>query len=76
MGAPADAVQMRDWLIGILVQRLGGETMVTAEEIEAFEGTEMMLWQDMPSLAYRIRVTPRPVVIGGEVVRGQRAIGT
>lgn len=66
---------MRDWLIGILVSRLGGETMVTAEEIEAFEGTEMMLWQDMPSLAYRIRVTPRPAVIDGEVVRGQHVIG-
>lgn len=74
MGAPADAVQMRDWLIGILVSRLGGEVMVTAEEIEAFEGTEMMMWQDMPSLAYRIKATPKPVVIGGEVVRDQYEI--
>lgn len=76
MGAPADAVQLRDWLIGILVERLGGEVMITAEEIEAFEGAEMMLWQDLPSLAYRIRVKPRLVVVAGEVVHDQRTIGS
>lgn len=75
MSGPADAIELRNWLIGILVSRLGGEVMVTAEEIADFEGTEMMMWQDTPSLAYRIKATPKPTVINGEVVRDQHAIG-
>lgn len=74
MSGPADAVELRNWLIGILVSRLGGEVMITVEEIADFEGSEMMMWQDMPSLAYRIKATPKPAVINGEVARDQHAI--
>jgi len=75
MSGPTDAVELRNWLIGILVSRLGGEVTITAEEIVEFEGAEMMIWQDMPSLAYRIKATPKPAVINGEVVRDPNAIG-
>ena len=68
----------RDLIIAALAVRLGGDVMVTAEELQAFGsgGTEAMMWEDFATLAVHVRVSAPARVIDGEVVQpGQPAIG-
>lgn len=68
----------RDLVIAVLASRLGGDVMVTIEELEAFGsgGTEAMIWEDLMTLAVHVRVSRPARIIAGETVQSApRAIG-
>jgi hypothetical protein len=57
----------RDWIIGILVDRLGGD--VTIDEAELADGDlSVRMWHERERFRYRFQTKRKPVPIDGEVV--------
>lgn len=58
----------KDVMIGLLIERLGGEVTITAEDFRRADRLEVIEWEDLPGNGYRYTTARPPVVLQGEIV--------
>lgn len=64
----------KDLLIAALIRKLGGEVLITPEDLNAAGDLEVQKSQDEPWVGIKYRVRPAPVTLSGEVVSDPPAI--
>jgi hypothetical protein len=64
-------------IIAILVERLGGEVIITDHDMIRADNLELTTWDRPATLDYKLTATRPPVTLDGEIVEDEpKALGT